>query len=156
MTAPVRVWTVDAAAMDVARPRLSEILIDRVQHGASVGSLSPLEPADADVVQLDIDTLPYQPHRATVHKLLVHSAARRRGVGEALMREVERVALDAGRWLLTLNSATADAGHLYQRLGWTVAGVIPRCALNPDRTLTDTTLYWKQLTSNRSRASIDI
>lgn len=33
--------------------------------------------------------------------------------------------LDLGRRLLTLDTATAEAARLYQRLGWTVAGVIP-------------------------------
>lgn len=174
VTTPVRVWTVDAPSMELVRPHLSELLIDSVEHGASVGFLAPLAPADADAfwrkveravadarcvllaaaladgiivgtVQLDIDTLPNQPHRAEVHKLLVHSSARRRGVGEALMTAVERVALEAGRWLLMLDTATADAGRLYERLGWKQAGVIPNYALNPDRTLTDTTFFWKQL-----------
>jgi GNAT superfamily N-acetyltransferase len=160
--------------MGVLRLRLSEILIDCVEHGASVGFLAPLDPAASDAywrrieravaearcvmlvaaladgavvgtVQLDIDTPPNQPHRATVNKLLVHSAARRRGVGEALMAGVERAALEAGRWLLTLDTATPDAERLYQRLGWTPAGVIPRYAFNPDCTFTDTALYWKEL-----------
>jgi GNAT superfamily N-acetyltransferase len=174
VTAAVRVWTVDAASMEAVRPRLCEILVDCVEHGASVGFLAPLDPADADAfwrrveravaegrcllfvaasgdgavvgtVQLDIDTLPNQPHRATVCKLLVHSEARRRGVGEALMAGLERVALDAGRWLLTLDTATDDARRLYERMGWALSGDIPYYALNPDRTLTDTSFYWKVL-----------
>ena len=175
MTDAARVWRVDAASMESLRPRFAEILIDSVEHGASVGFLAPLGRAEADAywqrianavadgrclvlaagsaegtvvgtVQLDVDTLPNQPHRATVSKLLVHSAARRRGVGRALMAGLEREALNAGRWLLTLDTATAEAARLYQRMGWTLAGVIPRYALNPDGTLTDTAYYWKQLT----------
>jgi len=171
---PVRVWTVDAPAFDAVRPRLCEILVDCVEHGASVGFLAPLDPAEADAywqriqravaegrcvllvaalgdgavagtVQLDVDTPPNQPHRATVGKLLVHTEARRRGVGEALMVGVEAAALAAGRWLLTLDTATDDAARLYERLGWTLAGVIPGYALNPDSTLTDTAYYWKEL-----------
>jgi GNAT superfamily N-acetyltransferase len=103
--------------------------------------------AVAGTVQLDVDTLPNQPHRATVSKLLVHSASRRRGVGEALMLALERAALDAGRWLLTLDTATPAAERLYRRMGWVFAGVIPRYALNPDGTFTHTSLYWKQLDS---------
>ena len=95
--------------------------------------------------QLDVDTLPNQRHRATVSKLLVHTAARRRGVGEALMAALERAALEAGRWLLTLDTATPEAARLYERTGWTVAGVIPGYALNPDGSLTNTTFYWKRL-----------
>jgi ribosomal protein S18 acetylase RimI-like enzyme len=175
MNGQVKVWTPDAGAIDVLRERLGEILIDAVHHGASVGFLEPLAPAEADAywrrigravgegrcvlfvaalndhdavvgtVQLDVDTLPNQPHRATVSKLLVHTAARRRGVGEALMATLERVALEAGRWMLTLDTATDAAERLYRRMGWTFAGVLPRYALNPDGSLTDTSLYWKQL-----------
>jgi GNAT superfamily N-acetyltransferase len=101
--------------------------------------------AVAGTVQLDVDTLPNQAHRATVSKLLVDPALRRRGIGEALMADLERVALDEGRWLLTLDTATADAARLYERMGWTLAGVIPYYALNPDRTLTGTAFYWKEL-----------
>jgi GNAT superfamily N-acetyltransferase len=168
------VSAVVAGEMETVRPRLCEILIDCVEHGASVGFLAPLDPTDADAywrrveravgegrcvvlvaaldagvvagtVQLDVDTLPNQPHRATVSKLLVHTASRRRGVGEALMAALERVALDAGRWLLTLDTATPDAERLYERMGWTPSGAIPKYALNPDRTLTATTFYWKEL-----------
>ena len=177
MMTSIRVWSVDAHSMDLLRPRLCEILIDCVEHGASIGFLSPLDPADADAfwrrveravsdrrcillaaalddgvvagtVQIDIDTMPNQPHRGEVHKLLVHSSARRRGVGEALMMAVERAALDAGRWLLTLDTATQDAARLYERLGWKRAGDIPNYALNPDRSLTGTTFFWKQLVDN--------
>ena len=169
-----RVWTVDTPSMETVRPRLCEILVDCVHHGASIGFLAPLELPEADAywrrveravaerrclllvaalkgdavvgtVQLDVDTLPNQPHRATVSKLLVHTAARRQGVGEALMDGVEEAALGAGRWLLTLDTATPDAVRLYERLGWSEAGVIPNYALNPDSTLTDTTFYWKEL-----------
>jgi ribosomal protein S18 acetylase RimI-like enzyme len=160
--------------MEALRPRLCEILIDSVHHGGGVGFLEPLARADAEAywqkiqravaeercillvasasdgevvgtVQLDVDTFPNQPHRATVCKLLVHTSARRRGVGEALMAELEHVALEAGRWMLTLDTATDAAVRLYERMGWTFAGVLPRYAMNPDGSLTDTALYWKQL-----------
>lgn len=174
MSAAVHVRVADATTIASVRPRLGEILVDCVRHGASIGFLDPLDPADADAywqrieravaearcvllvagapggevtgtVQLDVDTLPNQPHRATVSKLLVHSAARRRGVGEALMAELERVAAETGRWLLTLDTATDGARRLYERMGWARSGDIPNYALNPDGTLTETSFYWKQL-----------
>ena len=174
MSPTVHVRAADAITIASVRPRLGEILIDCVRHGASIGFLDPLDPADADAywqrieravaegrcvllvagppdgeitgtVQLDVDTLPNQPHRATVSKLLVHSTARRRGVGEALMADLERVASEAGRWLLTLDTATDGARRLYERMGWARSGDIPNYALNPDGTLTDTSFYWKQL-----------
>jgi len=175
VTTAVRVWRVEAPSLEQLRPALCEILVDSVEHGASVGFLEPLGQAQADdywrrieravaddrcvlfaaaldedrvvgTVQLDVDTLPNQRHRATVAKLLVHTSARRRGVGEALMTALEQEALLRGRWLLTLDTATGDAARLYERLGWTASGPIPDYALNPDGSLTDTTFYWKRLT----------
>jgi ribosomal protein S18 acetylase RimI-like enzyme len=172
--AAIRVWAPEAVSAKPLRTRLGEILVDCVEHGASVGFVSPFDHADADAywrhveqavadgrcvllvaaldggavvgtVQLDVDTLPNQRHRATVSKLLVHTSARRRGVGEALMEGVEQAAREAGRWLLTLDTATSDAERLYRRLGWTEAGAIPNYALNPDGTLTPTSFYWKEL-----------
>lgn len=179
MVEPIRVWSVDPGEIAPLRPELCEVLIDCVRHGASVGFLDPLGTEDADLywqrveravaerrcllvvatlgggavkgtVQLDVDTLPNQPHRATVSKLLVHTSARRRGVGEALMAELERIALARGRRLLTLDTATGDAARLYERLGWTAAGTIPGYALNPDSSPTDTTFYWKRLDDDRA------
>ena len=169
----MRVWRVGASEVAALRPRLCELLIDSVANGASVGFLEPLSQADADrywrgieravaegrcllfaaavgddvagTVQLDVGTLPNQPHRATVMKLLVHSSLRRRGVGEALMGFLERTALEEGRRLLTLDSAGGAAIRLYERMGWQRAGTIPGYALNPDGSLTDTTFYWKRL-----------
>jgi len=175
----MRVWAVQPNKVASIRPALCEILVDCVRDGASVGFLDPLAVADADgywrrieraaaegrcvlfaaaldgvdvtgTVQLDVDTLPNQPHRATVSKLLVHTSSRRQGMGEALMAELERVALDRGRWLLTLDTATGAAARLYERMGWSPAGTIPGYALNPDGTLTDTTFYWKQLSGGEA------
>lgn len=182
MTAPVAVRILDAPSTHALRPRLCELLIDSVRHGASVGFLDPLSRADADAywrcvqdavaeercvllvaeladgavagtVQLDVDTLPNQPHRATVSKLLVHSSARRRGIGESLMVALERAAADEGRWLLTLDTATADAERLYRRLSWRHAGAIPDYALNPDGTLTPTSFYFKALGTSLTAGS---
>lgn len=176
----IRVWTVDGAALEAARPRLRELLTDSVEHGASVGFLEPLDASEADAywqrvqravddgrcvlfvaslagdevvgtVQLDIDTMPNQPHRATVSKLLVHSDSRRRGVGEALMAALEIAALEQGRWLLTLDTATDAAVRLYERMGWVAAGPIPDYAMNPDRSLTPTIFYWKRLETRPDR-----
>jgi len=172
--APLQVRSLDAQALAAIRPRLCEILIDCVHDGASVGFLDPLDVAEADQywrrvenavaggrrivlvaaspdgevvgsVQLEVNTMPNQPHRGTVSKLLVHTSQRRRGVGEALMAAVEQAAAEAGRWLLVLDTATPAAERLYERMGWTRAGVIPDYALNPDRSLTPTAYYWKRL-----------
>jgi GNAT superfamily N-acetyltransferase len=87
-----------------------------------------------------------QPHRADVSKMLVHRQARRRGVGAALMRAAEDAARTAGKSLLVLDTATgSDAERLYERLGWTKAGVIPNYALWPRGGFCDTTIFYKQI-----------
>ena len=170
----VRARVVGPSEVAALRPRLGELLIDSVENGASVGFVLPLSPAEADAywrriearvadgvvvllaagtdgepiagtVQLDVDTLPNQPHRATVSKLLVHSSARRQGIGRALMEALEREARERGRWLLTLDTATVAAERLYEGMGWHASGAIPDYAMNPDRSLTATTFYWKDL-----------
>ncbi|MEZ4482064.1 MAG: GNAT family N-acetyltransferase [Dehalococcoidia bacterium] len=88
-----------------------------------------------------------QPHRAEVAKLLVHRRARRRGIAEGLMVAAEREAIGEHRALLTLDTASAEARRVYERLGWNLTGVIPGYALNPDRTPCDTWAYWKALTA---------
>ena len=51
-----------------------------------------------------------------------------------------------GRWLLTLDTVTGDAGErLYRRMGWTHAGDIPDYALYPDGRPCGTSLFYKRL-----------
>jgi GNAT superfamily N-acetyltransferase len=57
-------------------------------------------------VQLDLDMPPNQQHRASVAKLLVHPAARRLGIGRALMFALEKMARSEGRTLLTLDTVS--------------------------------------------------
>ena len=155
-------------------PALAEILVDCVAGGASVGFLDGLSRERAaagwsevareserdgrailvargahgracGVVLVIPARMENQPHRADVAKLLVHRRARRTGVGEALMRAAEREARAMGRSVLTLDTATAEAARLYERLGWTRAGVFPDYALMPDGSLCDTILYFKRI-----------
>lgn len=88
-----------------------------------------------------------QPHRAEIAKLMVHPAARRTGLGRALMEAAEAGARRAGLTLLTLDTRAGDtAENLYQSLGWTRLGTIPDYALDPDgRTLHGTAVYYKLL-----------
>src|SRR5262249_52407050 len=83
-------------------------------------------------VQLASAWPPNQPHRADVAKLLVRRSARNRGVGRMLMERVEVEARAEGKTLLVLDTVTGgDAERLYERLGWTRAGLIPHYALLP-------------------------
>jgi GNAT superfamily N-acetyltransferase len=172
--ASLAVEALDAAAAASAERRLAEILVACVDAGASVSFLPPLAPDRArafwrqvasDValgaklllvawadgvmvgtVHLQLAMPENQPHRADVAKLLVHPAARRRGVGRALMQRAEQAALRVGRSLLVLDTWAEDSGApLYRSLGWHEAGRIPGYALQADRTLGDTLFFWKQL-----------
>ena len=98
-------------------------------------------------VQLDLATPPNQRHRAEVLKLLVHPAARRRGIARALMVAVEPLARAEGRTLLTLDTWTGrPAELLYLSLGYIAAGVIPQYARGSLTTeLEATTVMYKRL-----------
>ena len=102
----------------------------------------------AGSVQLDCDTPPNQPHRADIKKLLVHPDFQRRGIGRRLMTEIERIAADRGRTLLTLDTRTGDKGEtLYTSLGFQIAGIIPgysRDARDP-RIVDSATFMFKSL-----------
>jgi GNAT superfamily N-acetyltransferase len=152
---------------------LAEVLFDCVAGGASVSYMAPFALDDAraafegfadDVVaggrmllaavldgrvvgtvQVVYARPPNQPHRADIAKLLVHRAARGRGVGRLLMERAEQEALAEGRWLLVLDTASPAADHIYRSLGWTELGVVPDFALLPDGALCDTTFFWKRL-----------
>src|SRR3712207_3844192 len=66
---------------------------------------------------------PNAPHRAEIGKMLVHSAARRRGLGARLLAAAEAAAREAGRTLLVLDTHSGSAGdRLYRRCGWTAVG----------------------------------
>lgn len=99
-------------------------------------------------VQVDLATPPNQPHRGEIKKLLVDPSARRAGIARALMLAIEEQARDAQRTLLTLDTASAAAEHLYASLGYVRVGVIPRFSLRPDaRELEGTTVMFKELSS---------
>lgn len=159
---------------------LAAVLIDCVEGGASVGFMSPLSPEKAAafwgrvadgveagdrmlLVALEpggrlvgtVQVIPAvpenQPHRADVAKMLVRRSARGQGIGAALMRAAEEVALAEGRTLLVLDTVTgSEAERLYARLGWTRVGVVPNYALWPDGRLCDTTIFYKQLSGSPS------
>lgn len=152
---------------------LALLLLDATAAGASVGFLdsTTLEEAEewwrksisehlillvtrddegiTGTVQLRPAPMPNQPHRADIAKLLVHRRARRQRLGATLMEEIERRARSAGFTLLTLDTKRGDAAEsLYRRAGWTEVGVIPGYALNPDGSLCDTVVFYKDLSAD--------
>ena len=162
---------------------LAEVLIDCVEGGASVSFMSGLTPekarrfwigiaeaAETDgravlvairerdrkivgTVQMIPAGFENQPHRGEIAKMLVLRSERRQGLGAALMRSAEAAALSAGKSLLTLDTASADAERLYASLGWTRVGVVPDYALLPDGRPCATVFYFKMLEGESDRAS---
>ena len=73
---------------------------------------------------------------------------RGQGVAHALLTEAERLAVEHGRTLLTLDTAEDEgAAGLYEKHGFQKAGVIPDFALKPHGGLTSTIIYWKKIGS---------
>lgn len=154
---------------------LCDVLEDCVQGGASVSFMLPFAHVTASdfwhnvaqsvareervvliaendqqrivgTVQIILDQPENQPHRADVAKLLVHQSARRQGIARQLMTQLDTIARENGKDLLVLDTATGSEAELfYLRCGWMRVGEIPRYALNPDGTVTGTTIFYKSL-----------
>ena len=162
------------AAMET---RLAELLVETVASGGSVSFMHPLAPDDASdfwrrsleaasrgervvlgawdgellagTVTLLLDFPPNQPHRAEIAKLMTRLDYRGQGVATRLMRAAEALAIEKGRTLLVLDTASEEgAAGLYERLGFTLAGEIPDFALKPHGGLTGTLVYWKRIGRN--------
>jgi ribosomal protein S18 acetylase RimI-like enzyme len=158
------------------RAALSEILVEVVANGGSVSFMHPLSQGDAEAfwagslaaadrgervilgaydgdaligtVSLLLDLPPNQPHRAEIAKLMTRMSHRGRGVGSALMKAAEEIAIERKRTLLVLDTATEDgAASLYERLGFIRTGEIPDFALKPHGGLTGTIIYWKRISA---------
>jgi GNAT superfamily N-acetyltransferase len=154
-------------------PALSDILASCVNGGASVSFMLPFAPhgdnvwqrtadsvaagerivlaaLDADArpvgtVQLIISQPENQPHRADVAKLLVHQNARRQGIANALMAELEQTARRKGKtcWCWTRRPAAGRSSSMFAAVGkkW---GNSALCA-DADGKMTATSLFYKFL-----------
>ncbi|MGH8379661.1 N-acetyltransferase family protein [Pseudomonas sp.] len=156
------------------RDGLVALLLDAVAHGASLDFLADIDTQQANSyfdevkqrlvngelllwvvgkdkevlgsVQLGLCQKLNGLNRAEVQKLLVHSGARRRGLGQQLMQTLEATARQKQRGMLYLDvEAGSGAEAFYQSLGYTKAGEIPDYACGPDGTYRPTALYYKQL-----------
>jgi len=153
---------------------LSEVLHDCVHGGASVSFMLPFPLEEArdfwrDVaasvgrgetlltvalhegrvvgtVLVGLKQTPNQPHRGDLKKLLVHREARGFGLSRLLMEAAERKAVEAGKTLLVLDTATGSpAEDIYPRFGWQRVGVVPDYALYPDGSYCGTTFFYKRI-----------
>jgi ribosomal protein S18 acetylase RimI-like enzyme len=157
---------------------LSEILVEVVANGGSVSFMHPLSRevaadfwrdslARADsggrvvigawegdeligTVTLELATPPNQPHRGEISKLMTRVSRRGRGVARSLMLEAERIAVERGRTLLVLDTASeGGAAGLYEGIGYQRVGVIPGYALKPHGGPTGTIIYFKAIGAGR-------
>jgi ribosomal protein S18 acetylase RimI-like enzyme len=171
----MRIEELHGEAIDAERSALAGLVRDSVENGASVGFVLPFADGELDryvdmlaatvdtgtrhlwcahdedgtvvgMVQLDLATRSNSRHRAEVQKLLVHSRARRRGIGTLLMDVLEVHALTIGRTLLVLDTESGSGAEpLYRGRGFTEVGQIPRYAGLPDGSLIATTVFYKHL-----------
>ncbi|PBC12218.1 GNAT family N-acetyltransferase [Mesorhizobium sp. WSM3859] len=166
----IRVLSDDAATVAM----LADLLIETVAAGGSVSFMHPLPPDAArdfsrkslaaaargeravlgawqdgvlaGTVTLLLDFPPNQPHRAEIAKLMTGRDHRGKGVATRLMRAAEELAVEKGRTLLVLDTASEEgAAGLYEKLGFTLTGEIPDFALKPHGGLTGTLIYWKRI-----------
>lgn len=168
----IKITTLSASPQ--IRVMLSEMLIEVVANGGSVSFMHPLalEAADAfwegslaaasrgervilgafdgesliGTVTLLLDYPPNQPHRAEIAKLMTRISHRGRGVAKALLQAAEQIAIERGKTLLVLDTATdGGAAKLYEGLGYKLVGEIPDYALKPLGGLTGTMIYCKRV-----------
>jgi acetyltransferase len=170
----MKIHKLESSACAEVQDQLENLLLDAVWHGASIGFLATLDGAGArsywqDVraavaqgsrvllavshentlvgtVQLDLCQKPNGRHRAELQKMIVHSAARRRGLGGVLLRAAEAEARTLRRGLLFLDTeAGSGAEQLYQGFGYTRVGEVPDYACTPGGTWHPTAIYYKSL-----------
>jgi len=97
--------------------------------------------------QLLLATRPNARHRAEVAKVIVHTKARRHGIGRALMLAVEEHARRLGRTTLVLDTRQGDPSErLYASVGYRLAGAIPAYAKSADGALDPSAFYYRLLT----------
>lgn len=172
MSAEYAIMTLSARTDTIAS--LATLLIDTVAHRGSVGFMHPVSPEKATAfwqsslaaalegrrvvlgafdgqeivgtVTLLLDCPENQPHRGEIAKMMTRSSHRGRGIAGALLREAERIAVEKGRSLLTLDTAEQEgAAGLYEKMGYRRTGIIPDFALMPYGGLTGTIVYWKRI-----------
>ncbi|WP_408005303.1 GNAT family N-acetyltransferase [Pseudalkalibacillus berkeleyi] len=149
---------------------LTDLLIQVVDEGASIGFIPPLSKEEANeywknvldpgvvlwmvrkdneicgAVQLQISQKANGTHRAEVAKLMVNSRHRRKGIGRALMIALHTRAKLENITLLVLDTRLGDPSNkLYKSLGYNEVGKIPNYTKTPDGHLEATVFYYKEI-----------
>ena len=163
-----------AEQAEEAIAQLSELLIDAVDSGASVGFMPPLDETEATEywrgviaamregsrillaseeggriqgsVQLALEMRANGNHRAEAMKLFVHRRARRQGLAKALMAAVEATAIRLNRTLLLMDTRQGgEAEKMCESLGYVRYGEVPNYARSGDGQLHTTVFFYRQL-----------
>jgi acetyltransferase len=171
---PAQLRRVNAESFAHYRHGLVELLLDAVQHGASVGFMADLDNEQAYAwcdslknevasgslllwvvvqdeqvlasAQLALCQKPNGRNRAEIQKLMVRDTAKGRGLGSQLMKAVEQMAQQHKRGLLYLDTEAGSAAEaFYRALGYTRAGELPNYCQSPDGRYTPTAIYFKTL-----------
>ncbi|KAH6678726.1 acyl-CoA N-acyltransferase [Halenospora varia] len=104
-------------------------------------------------VQLAGSPKPSHSHRAEVNKLIISSSYRRKGLARKLMEEVESLARELGRDVLTLTTAKdSDAREMYLKMDWDEFGVCKDYAQRPDGKRADVSFFRKELACTTARS----
>ena len=170
----IAVEPLNAVGVEEHLDALAQLLLDAHAAGMSLGLAAPLERDGAaaayrdaaarlapgerillaaldggevvGAVQLDRSEAGNGRHRAEVRRLVVRADRRGTGVGRALMEAVVDAARELDLRLLWLSTHEGtDADRIYERLGWTRAGVIPEYAELPNGELTGNAFYFLRL-----------
>ncbi len=156
------------------RQGLAALLLDAVQHGASIGFMVDLNETQALAwvdelkagiasaslllwvvveneqvlasVQLALCQKPNGLNRAEVQKLMVLHRARQRGLGRQLIAALEQTAMQQQRGLLHLDTeAQSPAEAFYRSLGYQRVGELPDYCATPEGRYRPTAIYFKTL-----------
>lgn len=175
----VSIRPVSADELEELTPSLTDLLVDTVQNGASLGFLPQVTTVEArrywlslvpevtdgrrlvvgafvdgriaGSAQLVLPGLPNARHRAEVQKVFVHRSLRGQGVGRWLMSAVHSAAREHGRSLVLLNTRRGGAPErFYKRLGYREVGVIPGYMAGPSGELLDSVLLYRELSPLRA------
>jgi acetyltransferase len=173
----LRIDELDERAVRDHLDELAQLLLDAHASGMALGLPAPLSRDDAraayadaaaklapgerslfaategedivGAVQLDRSDVGNGRHRAEVRRLVVRGDRRGAGVGRALMEAVVEHGQKLGLRLLWLSTHEGtDADRVYERLGWTRAGVIPDYAELPNGDLAGNAFYFLRLAQN--------
>jgi GNAT superfamily N-acetyltransferase len=153
---------------------LGEVLVDAVASGASVNFLAGFTQQEAEIfwrgqmpgladgsrflfvaedkgrivgtTVLTLAPQPNAPYRAEIGKMLVHSSARRQGLGTRMLNAADESARGMGRTLLLLDTLAGSAGErLYRSCGWISYAFGPGHSLTPAAVPAPTMFFYKQL-----------